>query len=243
MRYMIKFSYDGTLFYGYQKQPGLRTIEECLEKALYDINNHKYTKIVASGRTDKGVHALEQVAAFDLDIDITLPKLKMAMNSLLPGDIHVISTETVDKDFHPRYMAKEKTYMYIINTGEYNPMNRNYRYELNKKLNIDNMKKAIKSFIGEHDFYSFVSNECIKDSYVRIIKDVSIIEEDSKIIITFTGNGFMKYQVRNMVGTLIKVGLGKLDTNIIDKIFEDKSCEKYVFTAPSSGLYLKNVKY
>ena len=108
MRYMIKFSYDGTLFYGYQKQPNLRTIEECLEKALYDINNHKKTKIISSGRTDKGVHAKCQVASFDLEINITLDKLKMALNSLLPEDIHVYETLRVDNDFHARYMVKKR---------------------------------------------------------------------------------------------------------------------------------------
>ena len=236
MHYLIKFSYDGALFYGYQKQPGLRTIEECLEKALFDINNHTYTKVVASGRTDKGVHAKMQVASFFLDVDITLSKLKMALNSLLPEDIHVYSTEIVDKDFHARYMVKTKTYEYVLNAGEYDPLSRNYIYQLNKKLDIAKMREAIKYFIGEHDFEGFVSNEAVKDSYVRNIYDCSIREDGEKIIFSFIGNGFMKYQVRNMVGTLIKIGLGKLEVSIIDDILKDKTKSKYVFTAPSQGV-------
>ena len=243
MRYFIKFSYDGTLFHGYQKQVGLRTVEECLERALFNINNHTETKVVASGRTDRGVHAIGQTASFNLCINITLDKLKMALNSLLPEDIHVLSTEIVDKDFHARYMAKEKTYEYVINMGEYDPLKRNYVYQLNKKLDVDKMKNAIKSFVGEHVFKSFVSNECVKDNYVRTIYNAEIKEEKDLLIITFTGNGFMKYQVRNMVGTLIKIGLKKLDQDIIKDIFNDCSLEKYVFTAPSEGLYLVNVKY
>ena len=243
MRYLIRFSYDGTLFYGYQRQPNLRTVEECLEKALYDINNHKKAKIISSGRTDKGVHAKCQTACFDLEISITLDKLKMALNSLLPDDIHVFSVEVVDENFHARYMVKEKTYQYILNMGEYNPLERNYIYQLNRKLDVEKMKIAIKFFLGEHDFSSFVSNECVKDNYNRTIYDCSIEEDSDKLVLNFTGNGFMKYQVRNMVGTLIKIGLGKLDVDIIDRIFEDESLEKYVFTAPSEGLYLVKVDY
>ena len=129
MRYLIRFSYDGTNFYGYQKQPNKRTIEGELEKALYDINNHTDTRIYSSGRTDRGVHAKGQTAHFDLDISITLYKLKCALNSLLPKDIHVIEAVAVDDDFHARFMAKEKTYKYYLNIGEYNPVERNYVHQ------------------------------------------------------------------------------------------------------------------
>lgn len=243
MRYLIRFSYDGFNFYGFQKQPDLRTVEEELEKALFSINNHKNTKVVGSGRTDRGVHARGQSAHFDLAIDITLEKLKRALNSLLPEDIHVFSTEVVDKDFHARYMAKQKTYEYILNTGEYDPITRNHIYQLNKKLNLDLMTEAIEHFKGTHDFKSFVSNEAIKDNYVRTIYEAEIRQEKDLIIFSFTGSGFMKYQVRNMVGTLIKIGLGKLDPSIVDEIFTDSDAEKYVYTAKSQGLYLVDVKY
>ena len=159
MRYKIKFSYDGTNFYGYQKQPGLRTVEEELEKALYSINNHQETKVIGSGRTDKGVHALSQVAHFDLSVTITLYKLKCALNSLLPEDIHVFSTELVDNNFHARFSAKKKKYRYVLNLGEYNPLERNIIFQYGKKINLDIalMKEEIKSFLGKHNFYNFVS--------------------------------------------------------------------------------------
>ena len=243
MRYLIKFSYDGTNFFGYQKQPNLRTIEGEFEKALYSVNNHKETRIFSSGRTDAGVHALAQTAHFDLNINITLYKLKCALNSLLPKDIHVISTETVDKDFHARYSAKGKTYEYKINIGEYSPIYRNSVYQYNKMLNIDKMKEGIQYLIGKHDFKAFVSDECIKSNYVRTIKEADISIVDNIITITFTGDGFMKYQVRNMVGILIKIGEEKFDASIIKEIFENYELRKFIVTAKSEGLRLKSVEY
>ena len=243
MRYLIKFSYDGTNFNGYQKQPGHRCVESELEKALFDINDHKKTKIVGAGRTDRGVHANCQCAHFDLNIDITLYKLKCALNSLLPEDIHVFDVESVDSEFHARYMVKKKTYKYIINCGEYNPIERNYVYQYCKKLDVAAMKKEIKSFIGKHDFKSFVSEDAVKDDYVREIFDAYIEEENDKLIFYFIGTGFMKYQVRNMVGTLFKVGKGKLELGIVDKIFKDETYKKYITTIKREGLYLENIEY
>ena len=243
MRYLIKFSYDGTNFNGYQKQPGKRTIEDCFEKALFSINNHTITKIYSSGRTDSGVHALGQMAHFDIDIKITLFKLKCALNSLLPKDIHVIEVKKVDEKFNSRFNVKTKTYVYKINIGEYNPIQRNYVYQFNKELDIDKMNIAIKHFEGEHDFKAFVSEEAKKDNYVRKIISAKIKKDKDNIIVTFKGNGFMKYQVRNMVGTLIKIGMSKLEINSIKKILSGELNKKHVFTAPSQGLYLTKVTY
>ena len=136
MRYLIKFSYDGTNFSGYQRQDGQRTIQEEMEKALKGINGGIDTILNSSGRTDKGVHALCQMAHVDINVNITPYKLKRAMNSNLPSDIHVINTEVVDDNFHARYMVKEKEYQYKLNMGEYNPIERNYVYQYCKKLNV-----------------------------------------------------------------------------------------------------------
>ena len=243
MRYLIRFSYDGTGFSGYQKQPGERTVEGMLENALYNINNHTETRIFSSGRTDRGVHALGQVAHFDIDVNITLYKLKCALNSLLPEDIHVLSTEIVDKNFHARYNAISKTYIYKINVGEYSPIDRNHVYQYCKDLNFDNMRWAINDFLGEHDFKPFVSEEAIKSSYVRTIYSVDMKKEGDIITISFTGNGFMKYQVRNMVGVLIKIGSGKLTTDSVKNILNGTMDKSKIITAKGSGLYLKEVVY
>lgn len=243
MRYLIKFSYDGTNYSGFQKQKGLNTIEEKLEEALTKINNGKKTTITATGRTDKGVHALCQYGHADIDVNINEKKLKRAMNSNLPEDIHVIETKEVDNNFHARYNVKEKEYKYYINIGEYNPIERNYVYQYNYNLNIDNMKKAIRFFEGEHDFRSFVTENKEKENCVRTITYTNIELKDNKIIITFRGNGFLRYQVRNMVGLLIKIGENKISPDSVDKIIESKDRTKASKTAPSEGLYLTKVIY
>ena len=243
MRYLIKFSYDGTNYSGFQKQKGLNTIEEKLEEALTKINNGKKTTITATGRTDKGVHTLCQYGHADIDVNINEKKLKRAMNSNLPEDIHVIETKEVDNNFHARYNVKEKEYKYYINIGEYNPIERNYVYQYNYNLNIDNMKKAIRFFEGEHDFRSFVTENKEKENCVRTITYTNIELKDNKIIITFRGNGFLRYQVRNMVGLLIKIGENKISPDSVDKIIESKDRTKASKTAPSEGLYLTKVIY
>ena len=243
MRFLIKFSYDGTAYNGFQTQPGLITIQENLEKALQIINNGKKTPIVATGRTDKGVHALCQYGHADIDVNITEKKLKKAMNSNLPDDIHVIETTIVDDDFHARYNVKSKEYQYVINTGEYNPLDRNYVFQYNYDLNIKAMADAIKVFVGEHDFRAFVTDNKEKENCVRTIYYASIEQNNNKIVITFRGNGFLRYQVRNMVGILIKVGENKISTEDVEKILERKDRTTGGKTAPAVGLYLTNVEY
>ena len=174
MRFLITFSYDGTNYSGYQKQKGKHTIQEEVEKVLKSINNDKYTKLESSGRTDKGVHALCQKAHVDIDVDITEYKLKRAMNSLLPPDIHVIETKKVDNKFHARYEVKEKEYKYLLNMGEYDPTRRNTCYQYNRELDVNSMKEAIKYFIGEHDFESFTPTVDKRENNVRIITKATI---------------------------------------------------------------------
>lgn len=243
MRFLIKFSYDGTNYSGYQKQPGLNTIEGKLEEALTKINNGVKTTITSTGRTDKKVHALSQYGHADIKVSITEYKLKRALNSNLPADIHVIDTKIVNDNFHARYNVAEKTYKYIMNLGEYNPIERNYVFQYNYKLNINAMKKAIEYFKGTHDFRAFVTDNKEKENCIRTITETNIEEDNNKLTITFTGNGFMRYQVRNMVGILIKVGENKLEPNKIKEIIESKDRLKAGKTAPAEGLYLVDVKF
>ena len=227
MRFLIKFSYDGTNYCGYQKQPGLATIEGKMEEALTKINNGKKTSITATGRTDKKVHALAQYAHADIDVNITENKLKRALNSNIPDDIHVIETKIVEDNFHARYNVKEKTYKYIINLGEYNPIERNYVFQYNYKLDIKAIREGIKYFEGKHDFRAFVTDNKEKENCVR----------------TFKGDGFLRYQVRNMVGILIKIGENKISPSKVKEILESKDRTKAGKTAPAEGLYLVDVKY
>ena len=243
MRFLIKFSYDGSAYAGFQTQKGLNTIQEQLENAASIVNNHQKTVIVATGRTDKGVHALCQYAHVDINVKITEKKLKRALNSNLPDDIHVIETKQVADDFHARYNVKEKEYTYKINMGEYNPLERNYVFQYNYKLDINNMKEGIKYFLGEHDFRAFVTDNKEKENCIRTITKATISEQDEIIAIKFTGNGFLRYQVRNMVGILIKVGENKISPETVEKILESKDRTKAGKTAPAEGLYLSKVKY
>lgn len=243
MRYLITFSYDGTNFNGYQKQKGFRTVEEELEKALKFINNNQDTSVFSSGRTDKGVHALCQKAHFDISVFITEYKLKRALNSNLCEDIHVIDAKRVDDDFHARYMVKEKEYKYYLNMGEYNPIERNYVYQYCKKLDVTVMKEAIKDFIGVHNFQSFTPNKDKRNNYIREIYDARIVEEGDKLIFIFRGNGFIKYQIRNMVGYLIKIGEHKKDKDSILNVLKEQDRRYASITAKSEGLYLTDVVY
>ena len=243
MRYLITFSYDGTNFNGYQRQEGLRTIQEEMEKALKGINGGKDAILNSSGRTDKGVHALCQKAHVDISVNITPYKLMRAMNSNLPSDIHVIKTEVVDNDFHARYMVKEKEYQYKLNMGEYNPIDRDYVYQYCKKLDVEKMKEAIKYFVGTHSFKSFTPNKDKRENYVRTINYVNIKENEGILTFTFRGNGFIKYQIRNMVGYLIRVGEGKKNGNDIPKILLKEDRRMASITAHPEGLYLTKVEY
>jgi len=243
MRYLLTFSYDGKDFNGYQEQDNLRTVQSEIEKALKYINGGRNTSITSSGRTDKGVHALCQKAHCDVDVDITEYKLKRALNSNLSTDIHVIDVKKVDNEFHARYMVKEKEYKYYLNMGEYNPIERSYVYQYCKNLDVDRMREAIKFFVGTHDFQSFTPTKDVRNNYVRTITYVDIEEIDDKVVFTFRGTGFIKYQIRNMVGFLIRVGEGKKNGDDIPMILEKKDRRLASITAHPEGLYLTDVKY
>lgn len=243
MRFLIKFSYDGAAYNGYQFQKGLSTIQDKLEEALKIINNGQRTTITATGRTDRGVHALCQYGHADLSVNITEHKLKRAMNSNLPPDIHVIETKIVPDEFHARYNVKSKEYKYYINLGEYDPISRNYVFQYNYKLNVEAMEDAIKVFIGTHDFRAFVTDNKEKENCIRTITKASVEKDNNLLIITFEGDGFLRYQVRNMVGILIKVGENKISTKDVEKILESKDRTTSGKTAPPEGLYLTSITY
>ena len=238
VRFVIRFSYDGSNFKGYQRQKGYRTIQEELENALTKINNGKSVKVVAVSRTDKGVHALDQVAHLDMDVSITPYKLKRAMNSNLCDEIHINSVKEVLDDYFVRYHVLKKEYHYYINMGEFNPIMRNYIYQHCYPLNVSKMKEAIQYFEGEHDFRAFVTENSVKENCVRTIYEASIKEDNNILDIKFVGNGFLRYQVRNMVGALIRVGTNKMDADDVKEILDSKVRGKNGATAKSCGLYL-----
>lgn len=246
MRYLITFSYDGSKYKGYQKQPKQKTVQGEIEKVLKTINDNTKVDITASGRTDAGVHAINQKAHFDLIIKITPEKLAKAMNSMLPEDIFVRRTETVSDDFHARYDVACKEYIYKINMGEYNPIEKDYILQYNQKLDLVEMERAMKYLEGTHNFRSFTKIDEEKAGYERTIISASL-ERDTRnvnfLTLTFLGTGFMRYMVRNMVGTLIEIGEGKRRSEEILAILKEENRVCAGKTAPPNGLYLKDVFY
>lgn len=246
MKYFMTYSYDGTNFNGYQKQPRKRTVQKEIEDVLKQINDGKSVNIYSSGRTDAGVHALNQKAHFELSIKISPDRLLRGMNSLLPDDIYVKNIDLVDDDFHARFDAIGKEYIYIINMGEYNPIERNYVLQFCKKLDVVSMERGLKYLEGTHNFKSFTKTDEEITDYVRTISQASLVRDSkdiNKIIITFVGTGFLRYMVRNMVGLLIEIGEGKRNPEDIIDIFKYENRRCAGKTASPCGLYLRNVFY
>lgn len=246
MRYLITFSYDGSKYRGFQKQKNQKTVQAELENVLLKINDQKSVSVIASGRTDAGVHALGQKAHFDLDIIISLDHLKKAMNSLLPGDIYIHQIKEVSNSFHARFDVAAKEYIYILNVGEYNPIEKDYVYQYNHSLDLAEMERALKYIEGTHNFRSFTKVDEEKDSYVRTIIQTNLNRDEKNvnhIVISILGTGFMRYMVRNIVGTLIEIGEGKRKSEDIIAILKEEDRKAAGKIAIPNGLYLKNVFY
>lgn len=240
MRYFMRFSYNGSKFNGFQKQVDKRTVQGDLESDLSKIFNENI-RVVASGRTDAGVHAYNQCLHFDSSKEVDFDKLKFSLNSLL-HNIYVKELYSVPDDFHARYDCTKKEYIYKINVGEFDPIYEEYIYQYNKSLDIEKMKDACMYLIGEHDFRSFTSLDYEKNC-VRTIYSIDISIENDIIYIDFVGNGFLKYMVRNMVGLLIEVGSNNRNVEDVKKILDSMDRKEAGICAPSMGLYLANVYY
>ena len=246
MRYFMTFSYDGSDFSGYQKQPKARTVQGEIESVIKKLNKDKDVSVVASGRTDAGVHAMNQKAHFDLDTKQDCDKLMHSINSMLPVDIHVKTLEEVSDNFHARFDATGKEYIYLINMGEYNPLERKYVYQHNKKLDVVEMERAMKYLEGTHNFKAFTKVDEEKEGYVRTLSQTNLIrdlKDVNKITLVFIGTGFLRYMVRNIVGTLIEIGEGKRRSEEIIEILKSEDRTRAGKTDNPEGLYLKNVFY
>lgn len=242
MRYLMTFSYDGTNYNGYQKQIDKNTIQDNIEDNLSKILNTK-TTIHSSGRTDAKVHAINAKAHFDTNKQIDINKLRKSLNKLINKDIYIKKIEQVDENFHSRFNVIKKEYLYKINIGEYNVFDRNYIYQYNEKLDIKKMKKAAKLLIGTHNFKSFTKTEKIEKDYVRTIYSIKFKLKNNTLEISFIGNGFLRYMVRNLVGLLIEIGSNKKNIEDVKEILYAQNRDKAGITAPPEGLYLKTVKY
>lgn len=253
----LTIEYDGTNYCGWQKQkikirdlkerrktPSIQeTIESCLKKIL-----REEIHLIASGRTDSGVHALGQVANFRTASKMESGKVKLALNANLPYDIRIAQAEYVALEFHSRYSAKSKAYRYIILNQDCNsPFLENYSYWFRSPLNIKLMEKAAASLLGRHDFKVFcASGSGVKDT-TRTIKRLSVTSHNflhyNLICFEVEADGFLYNMVRNIVGTLVEIGRGRFKPSCIKEIFKRKNKALVGPCAPSKGLYLLKVKY
>ncbi|MBI3600868.1 MAG: tRNA pseudouridine(38-40) synthase TruA [Nitrospinae bacterium] len=239
----LLIEYDGTNYHGWQRQPNGITIQEIMENTLFKITSEK-TTIIASGRTDSGVHALGQVANFktvSLMEDISFLK---AFNSILPRDIVIKDAVTVDDKFNARYSAKSKVYRYCILNRSY-PSSFDYRYSwlIRQPLDADAIKEAAAFLIGTHDFSSFRSSSCEAKDPIRTLHRSDIEKSGDKIFLWCEADGFLKQMVRNIVGTLVYAGKDKFKPHTMKKILENRNRSSAGPTAPPQGLFLVEVKY
>ncbi|MBO7615292.1 MAG: tRNA pseudouridine(38-40) synthase TruA [Bacilli bacterium] len=242
MRVLGIVSYKGTRFQGWQKQPTV-TVQGEIEKALSQVLNSEVT-IFGSGRTDAGVHAIGQTFTFNMSKDLDLDKLCFSINRMIDKDIKILSFSKVDDDFHARFSAKSKTYLYKIRLGVKDPFENEFQYIYPFEFDFDLFSKALKQFEGKHCFRDFTSKEEDEDGYVREIYQIVSKKQDNDITVEFTGNGFMRYQIRNMVGAALAVASKNEDLNFIpNHLKEEKIREICQYKAPPQGLYLVKVEY
>ena len=236
-------SYKGTNYYGWQKQVGFISVQSKIEEVLSQIYDTAIT-ITGSGRTDAGVHAYKQYFHFVTEKDKDLKQLAYAMNKMLPEDIHILSLEKVADDFHARYNAKRKIYEYDILLKNKEVFNYDLAYLYPMDLDIDLLKDALKLFEGEHNYQDFTSKEEDEGNFIRTIYSIEVKQDKDLIKIKFEGNGFMRYQIRNMVGSAIAVANKKEDISFIKYHLDgNKKREIIAYKAPAMGLYLVDVIY
>lgn len=228
---------------GWQKQPNKLNIQGTIEKAIEEITGEEID-LMASGRTDAGVHALGQVANFKTKSNIPIEKIAIAINSKLKKSIVIKNAEEVPERFHSRLSCKQKTYRYVINNSKIpSAIYRNLECYIPYKLDIDKMKEAAKYFEGEHDFKAFKASGTSSKSSIRTIYKANVYNKDDRIYIELTGNGFLYNMVRIISGTLVEVGEGKIKPEEIPNIIEGQKRERAGKTLPPQGLFLLEVKY
>lgn len=242
--YRLTIQYDGGRYKGWQRLgSGENTIQGKIENVLSEMVGEK-VEIIGCSRTDAGVHALAQIANFKISESLTEAAIKNYLYKYLPQDISVKEVVSVPENFHARYNAKDKTYLYKIWNEQYtNPFMRKYSMHVEKTLDITRMKKACQYFIGEHDFTAFSNAKSKKNSMVREIHSIDIEESSGFIQIRVRGNGFLYNMVRRIVGTLIEVGLDRVEGEDIQGILNSGERNQAGYIADACGLYLEKIEY
>ena len=237
-------AYDGTNYHGFQRQtPPIEAVQNVLEEKLQQVCGDTI-ELAAAGRTDAGVHARQQVVNFFTDGSIPVDRIPRAVNSILPPDIVVLKAFEADRDFSARHSAKSKSYIYRIYQGYIpDPFERNYSWNVRPQLNTEAMETCLKHLAGKHDFSAFRAAGGPPVSPVRNIYEAALKQEGKIIEMRFFADGFLYHMVRNIVGTLVNVGLGRTSVEKFLEIMASKDRTKAGATAPAQGLYLEKVNY
>ena len=241
-RYKINVEYDGTNLIGWQENQQGPSVQSLLQDAIFKFCGEKVT-VFAAGRTDAGVHAINMVAHFDLDKEQNQETVMRAINFyLVDKPVAVLNCEKVDDDFHARFSCVKRHYKYVVlNRSAPVVLEKNRVWWVPQKLDIEKMKKAAQKLIGKHDFTSFRSVQCQSKSPIKTLDECNIIQNGEEIIFEFSARSFLHHQVRNMVGTLVEIGMGKdLDIN---EIFKAKNRSAAGVNAPASGLFFVQADY
>ena len=243
--FKLIIEYDGTAYHGWQRQKDIPTVQGAIEAALGTMTGDS-VRVIGSGRTDAGVHALNQVANFCVDTRLTTDDFKKGLNSLLPPDIVVKDCQGVDESFHARYDARSKVYDYhLLNRPTPAALFRQYAWHVRKNLDLNAMRVAMVCLRGEHDFSAFEASGSPRSHAVRRAMDVDLTAKDAEgyLVFTMEADGFLRCMVRNIVGTLVDVGLGRLSPEAFQDILTSKDRKQAGITAPAHGLFLREVKY
>jgi tRNA pseudouridine38-40 synthase len=236
--------YDGTQFSGWQIQPGVRTVQEELERSLSNLFGGDSIRIIAAGRTDTGVHAMGQVVSFRAAGKRTSRQVLLGVNRGLPKDVRCISAEPVDYEFHANADVTNKLYRYVLRVSDAESALRRFRlWSVKVPLDISAMEQALTLLEGEHDFTTYRASGCVAKSPVRTIMKTSVARVGDEIWVEIEGRGFLRKMVRNIVGSLYDVGIGKQEPAWIAEILEQKDRDLASATAPAQGLYLVRVDY
>lgn len=245
MRWKCTCSYDGSNYAGWQKQNGQLSIQEVVEAVLEKLFKEP-TQIQGSGRTDAGVHAFEQVFHFDRDWKHGGASLVKALSALLPKSIRVESAVLVEDEFHSRFSAVSKRYLYRLKLGEADPFQWPFCWPVPSKLDLGLLNSAMQKLVGKHDFAAFAAsrgNGLEYESTVRHLSETSVRQSSEYVTLSFRADGFMYKMVRSLVGTVVNVGLGRLALEEVDRLLESAERTPMVQAAPAKGLYLEKVFY
>ena len=243
-RYKIKIEYEGTPFVGWQFQKNGRSIQEVLQKAIFNFSKERVV-VIGAGRTDSGVHALAQVAHFDLKKKIERKNLLPAINQNIGNKpVTILKINKINKKFHARHDAKRRTYQYlIINRQSPLALQKNKAWHIRKKLDVKAMIRGAKVLLGTHDFSTFRAASCGAKSPIKTMEKILIKKNKDKITLQFSSRSFLQQQIRSMVGCLKYLGEGKWNLNDFKNSFQSVNRSKCAPPAPACGLYLKNINY